>query len=148
MVICDGRVSIPVLQTILDTNVVIDIIEAPSRAQKMRAGIRGKQVRFVVCDTVLRELRRVRRWSADAVLAGLEKVLGRSRVVVSDPPEGLVPYAAELRRRYEMAHNGDVHILAQCRIAGCALLTRDGKMRQVASMVGVLAFHPEHVDKM
>ena len=136
------------MPTVLDTNVVIDILENRSHNRKLVRAIRGKQVRLVVCETVLRELRRVRKWSEDVVLAGLEEVFGRERIVVSDPPKDLLTHARELERRYEMAHNGDVHILAQCRMDGCALITRDGNMRQVASMMGVLVFHPKHVDRL
>lgn len=136
------------MPTVLDTNVVIDILENRSHNRKMVRAIRGKQVRLVVCETVLRELRRVRKWSEDVVLAGLEEAFGRGRIVVSDPPKDLLTHARELERRYEMAHNGDVHILAQCRMDGCALITRDGNMRQVASMMGVLVFHPKHVNRL
>ena len=136
------------MPTVLDTNVVIDILENRSYNRKMVRAIRGKQIRLVVCETVLRELRRVRKWSEDVVLAGLEEAFGRERIVVSDPPKDLLTHAKELERRYEMAHNGDVHILAQCRMDGCALITRDGNMRQVASMMGVLVFHPKHVDRL
>ena len=136
------------MPTVLDTNVVIDILENRSHSRKLVRAIRGKQVRLVVCETVLRELRRVRKWSEDVVLAGLEEAFGRGRIVVSDPPKDLLTHARELERRYEMAHNGDVHILAQCRMDGCALITRDGNMRQVASMMGVLVFHPKHVNRL
>lgn len=134
--------------TVLDTNVVIDILENRSHNRKLVRAIRGKQVRLVVCETVLRELRRVRKWSEDVVLAGLEEAFGRGRIVVSDPPKNLLTHARELERQYEMAHNGDVHILAQCRMDGCALITRDGNMRQVASMMGVLVFHPKHAHRL
>lgn len=134
--------------TVLDTNVVIDILENRSHNRKLVRAIRGKQVRLVVCETVLRELRRVRKWSEDVVLAGLEEAFGRGRIVVSDPPKDLLTHARELERQYEMAHNGDVHILAQCRMDGCALITRDGNMRQVASMMGVLVFHPKHAHRL
>lgn len=136
------------MPTVLDTNVVIDILENRSHNRKMVRAIRGKQVRLVVCETVLRELRRVRKWSEDVVLAGLEEAFGRGRIVVSDPPKDLLTHARELERQYEMAHNGDVHILAQCRMDGCALITRDGNMRQVASMMGVLVFHPKHAHRL
>lgn len=136
------------MPTVLDTNVVIDILENRSHNRKLVRAIRGKQVRLVVCETVLRELRRVRKWSEDVVLAGLEEAFGRGRIVVSDPPKDLLTHARELERQYEMAHNGDVHILAQCRMDGCALITRDGNMRQVASMMGVLVFHPKHAHRL
>lgn len=136
------------MPTVLDTNVVIDILENRSHNRKLVRVIRGKQVRLVVCETVLRELRRVRKWSEDVVLAGLEEAFGRGRIVVSDPPKDLLTHARELERQYEMAHNGDVHILAQCRMDGCALITRDGNMRQVASMMGVLVFHPKHAHRL
>ena len=136
------------MPTMLDTNVIIDILENRSHSRKLVRAIRGKQVRLVVCETVLRELRRVREWSEDVVLTGLEELFGRKRIVVSDPPKDLKTHAKELERRYEMAHNGDVHILAQCRMDGCALITRDGNMRQVASMIGVLVFHPKHADRL
>ena len=136
------------MPTVLDTNVVIDILENRSNSRKLARAIRGKQVRLVVCRTVLRELQRVRRWSEDVVLAGLARVFGRERIVISDPPKGLKKYAKDLEHQYEMAHNGDVHILAQCRMDGCALITRDRNMRRVADYVGVQAFHPKHVNTL
>ena len=136
------------MPTVLDTNVIIDILENRSHGRRLVRSIRGKQIRLVVCETVLRELRRVRELSKDAVLTDLEKLFGRERIVFSDPPKDLKTHAKELERRYEMAHNGDVHILAQCRMDGCALITRDWNMRQVASMMGVLVFHPKHVDRL
>ena len=134
--------------TVLDTNVIIDILENRSYSKKVVRAIRSKQVRLVVCETVLRELQRVRQWSENVVLARLEEAFGRERITVSDPPQDLRAHADKLKSLYEMAHNGDAHILAQCRMNGCALITRDGKMRQVADMMGVQVFHPKYIDRL
>lgn len=136
------------LQTLLDTCVVVDILEQPSKGHKILRSIRDKQVMFVVNETVLRELRRIRRWSADVVLTKLGAIFGKRITVISKSPEGLLARADKLKRKYELTHNGDVHILAQCRMSGYALVTRDGNMRRVAFMMGVPAFHPKHIDKL
>ena len=136
------------LQTLLDTCVVVDILEQPSRGHKILRSIRDKQVMFVVNETVLRELQRIRRWSTDVVMNKLGAIFGNRIAVVSQSPEGLMARAAKLKRQFELTHNGDVHILAQCRMSGYALVTRDGNMRRVASMMGVLAFHPKHIDRL
>lgn len=123
-------------------------MEQPSRGHKILRSIRDKQVVFVVNETVLRELQRIRRWSTDVVLTRLGAIFGKRITVVSKSPEGLMARAAKLKQQYELTHNGDVHILAQCRMSGYALVTRDGNMRRVAFMMGVPAFHPKHIDRL
>ena len=136
------------MQTMLDTCVVVDILEQPSTAQKILRAIKSKQVALVVNETVLRELRRIRRWSVEVVSSKLGAIFGNRITVISESPEGLTDRAAKLKHQFELTHNGDVHILAQCRMSGYALITRDRNMRKVASMMGVLAFHPKHVDRL
>lgn len=126
----------------------MDVIEKRSVAKKILDGIRGKQIMLVVNETVLRELHRVRKWSVDVVVSKLDAIFGKKFGVIYDTPKGLWAHATKIKDRYALAHDGDVHILAHCRIDGYALLTRDGNMRRIASMEGVLAFHPKHVHRI
>jgi len=44
---------------VLDSCVVIDIIEKPTVASKLKASFRGKSINIILCDVVLDEVRRV-----------------------------------------------------------------------------------------
>lgn len=130
-------------KTVFDTNLVIKVIEDQGTAQHVRNALRGKAVRIILCETVLREISRVRAWSTRDVLVGLRRVFGENRVETANSPECLREEARRVRDGFEMAHAGDDMILAFCRIRGFALITFDRSMLKVARMLGVLAFHPK-----
>ena len=67
-------------KAIFDTNLVIEVLEDRGTAQRMRQALRGKEVRIILCDTVLRETRRVRAWTDEAVLAGLGRIFGKKEL--------------------------------------------------------------------
>ena len=129
-------------KTVFDTNLVIEVLENQEMAQRVRHALKGKAVRIVLCETVLRELERVRAWSTGTVLVGLRRVFGEKRVETASSPERLHDEAQRVREGFEMAHVGDDMILALCRMRGFALITFDRSMLKVAQMLGVLAFHP------
>lgn len=129
-------------ETIFDTNLVIEVLEDRGTAQRMRRVLGGKQVRIILCDTVLREIRRVRAWTDKAVLAGLGRIFGEKRVAVVGSPDCLKVKARLVRDSFVVAHAGDDMILALCRMQGFALLTFDRCMLRVAFMLSILAFHP------
>lgn len=129
-------------KTVFDTNLVIGVLEDQETAQRVRRALKGKAVRIIICETVLREVRRVRAWSTGAVLAGLRRVFGEKRVETAVSPERLRDEAQRVRDGFEMAHAGDDMILALCRMRGFALITFDRSMLRVAQMLGILAFHP------
>ena len=62
---------------VLDSCVVIDIIEKPKVASRLKASLRGKSVNIILCDIVLEEVNRVRKISLFIllVLGGLAFVL-------------------------------------------------------------------------
>lgn len=133
---------------VFDTNLVIEVLEKPSVADQMRQRLRGKEMKIVVCGTVLRELGRVRRWSGMTVVARLRRIFGERRVVTDTSAEGLGSEAGRLRDRFAMAHRGDDRILAYCMKYSCYLLTFDREMLTVAHMLGVLAFHPRRAGEI
>ena len=45
---------------VLDSCVVIDIIEKPKVASRLKTNLRGKPVNIILCDVVLDEVRKVR----------------------------------------------------------------------------------------
>ena len=59
----------------LDSCVVIDIIEKPKVASKLKSSLRGKQVKIILCDVVLAEVRRVRGYLPEKVIAKISKLL-------------------------------------------------------------------------
>lgn len=129
-------------KAIFDTNLVIEVLEDRGTAQRMRQALKGKEVRIILCDTVLRETRRVRAWTDETVLAGLGRIFGEKRIAVVSSPDCLKVKARLVRDSFAMAHAGDDMILALCRMCGFALLTFDRCMLRVAFMLGILAFHP------
>lgn len=49
-----------VQKVVLDSCVIIDLIEKKGLAYRLRSSLRGKSVQIVLCDVVLREIKRVR----------------------------------------------------------------------------------------
>ncbi len=63
-------------QVVLDTCMVIDIMEADIFAQKMRRRLRGKSIRFVLTDVVCREAKKVVDLMCTAYPQGFRDSLG------------------------------------------------------------------------
>ena len=135
-------------KTVLDTNVIIDVLEKPGVAETIRCGLRGKSIKLVVCEMVLHELKRVRAWSRQRVVDGLESAFGKKRILVSTSPADIKDKARLIRYKFELAHAGDDCILAQCQMYGWMLLTRDRKMRMIATVLGILAFSPQKANEL
>jgi len=53
----------------LDSCVVIDIMEKPKVASGLKARLRGKSVKIILCDVVLGEVKRVRGYLPEKVIA-------------------------------------------------------------------------------
>ena len=131
--------------SILDTNVVIDILERRHPTRNILNRIREKQISPVLCSTVFFELKKVRGLEKAEVMRRLNKKVGKKCIVIPAEPERLDMYAKRLVRRHANTHAGDSHILMLCRISNYMLITRDREMRLCAGKIGVKALHPKTV---
>lgn len=125
----------------LDSCVVIDLFEKPRVVKSIRAGLRGKQVKILLCDQVLREVQRVRGVHPKHVFDKLSRLLGRNVGFVKTRPEQRT-YAGNVSYRYQSCHRGDNLILSVCRADDLILLTFDKSLLQTCGFDGVQAFHP------
>ncbi len=123
----------------LDSCVVIDVIEKPKVASKLKASLRGKSIKIVLCDTVLSEVYRVRGYVASFVIAKITKILGRE-IELSNMEDG--DKAIALSEQFAICHNGDNKILILCQAKDFVLVTFDRMLLKTCQFVGVAAFHP------
>ena len=123
----------------LDSCVVIDIIEKPKVASKLKASLRGKSVKIILCDTVLSEVYRVRGYVESFVIGKISKILGREielSKMESDDSANI------LTNQFQICHNGDNKILSLCQARDFVLITFDRMLLKTCQFVGVAAFHP------
>lgn len=123
----------------LDSCVVIDIIEKPKVASKLKANLRGKSVKIVLCDTVLSEVYRVRGYVESFVIGKISKILGREielSKMESDDSADIIT------NQFQICHNGDNKILSLCQARDFVLITFDRMLLKTCQFVGVVAFHP------
>ena len=125
----------------LDSCVVIGLIEQRRDARRLRASLRGKRVRLVLCDVVLREVKRVRGLAAAEVISRVSGILGK-KVEVSSADDCHKTRAEAVTAQYQICHRGDSLILALCQARGFVLLTFDRMLLRACEFVGVAAFHP------
>ena len=59
----------------LDSCVVIDIMEKPKVASGLKARLRSKSIKIILCDVVLQEVRRVRGYTPEKVITKISKLL-------------------------------------------------------------------------
>ena len=128
----------------LDSCVVIDIIEKPKIASGLKAGLRGKTVKIILCDIVLDEVRRVRGYLPDKVIAKVSTLLGRI-VEVSNSNDVDITNAQQITKQFQICHNGDNKILSLCQAKDFVLVTFDRMLLKTCGFVGVAAFHPSMV---
>ena len=123
----------------LDSCVVIDVIEKPKVASKLKASLRGKSVKIILCDTVLSEVYRVRGYVESFVIGKISKILGREielSKMESDDSADIIT------NQFQICHNGDNKILSLCQTKDFVLVTFDKMLLKTSSFVGVAAFHP------
>ncbi len=123
----------------LDSCVVIDIIEKPKVASKLKANLRGKSVKIILCDTVLSEVYRVRGYVESFVIGKISKILGREielSKMESDDSADIIT------NQFQICHNGDNKILSLCQARDFVLITFDRMLLKTCQFVGVVAFHP------
>ena len=126
-------------QIVLDSCVVIDVIEKPKIASRLKASLRGKSVKIVLCDTVLSEVYRVRGYIAQYVISKISKILGRDIELSAMGDDNL---AITITNQFQICHNGDNKILSLCQSKNFVLITFDRMLLKTCQFVGVAAFHP------
>ena len=128
----------------LDSCVVIDIMEKPKVASGLKARLRGKSVKIILCDVVLDEVRRVRGYLPEKVIARLSSLLGR-KIELSEINESDKTNAFQITEQFQICHNGDNKILSLCQAKNFVLVTFDRMLLKASEFVGVAAFHPSMV---
>ncbi|MBL7002267.1 MAG: hypothetical protein ISR80_05900, partial [Nitrosopumilus sp.] len=95
----------------LDSCVVIDLIEKPQVASGLKARLKGKSIKVVLCDVVLNEVQRVRGLTPQIVIEKISKILGRE-IELSEIDEQ--NNSNEITNQFQICHNGDNKILSLC----------------------------------
>lgn len=125
----------------LDSCVVIDIMEKPKVASGLKARLRGKSVKIILCDVVLDEVRRVRGYLPEKVISRISSLLGR-KIELSEINESDKTNASQITEQFQICHNGDNKILSLCQAKNFVLVTFDRMLLKASEFVGVAAFHP------
>ncbi len=133
-----------ILKIALDSCVVIDLIEKPGVASGLKARLRGKSVKIILCDVVLDEVRRVRGYLPEKVIARISSLLGR-KIELSEINESDKTNASQITEQFQICHNGDNKILSLCQAKNFVLVTFDRMLLKASEFVGVAAFHPSMV---
>ena len=128
----------------LDSCVVIDIIEKPQVAFGLKARLKGKQIKLVLCDVVLSEVERVRGLSVKTIIEKISKILGRE-IELSSIDEENKDTASDISNQFQICHNGDNKILSLCQAKDFILVTFDRMLLKTCEFVGVTGFHPSMV---
>ena len=128
----------------LDSCVVIDIIEKPKVASGLKARLRGKSVKIILCDVVLGEVKRVRGYLPEKIIAKLSLLLGRKIEIISINEDEL-SNASQITNQFQVCHNGDNKILSLCQAKDFVLVTFDRMLLKASQFIGVVAFHPSMV---
>ena len=128
----------------LDSCVVIDIMEKPKVASGLKARLRGKSVKIILCDVVLDEVKRVRGYLPEKVIARISSLLGR-KIELSEINPSDVTSAKAITEQFQICHNGDNKILSLCQAKNFVLVTFDRMLLKASEFVGVAAFHPSMV---
>lgn len=128
----------------LDSCVIIDILEKPKVASELKVRLRGKSVKIILCDVVLGEVKRVRGYLPEKIIAKLTSLLGR-KIEISSIEELEVSNAQQITNQFQICHNGDNKILSLCQAKDFILVTFDRMLLKACQFVGVAAFHPSMV---
>jgi hypothetical protein len=128
----------------LDSCVVIDILEKPKVASGIKARLRGKSVKIILCDVVLGEVKRVRGYSLEKIVSRLTKLLGR-KIEVSSISNNEISNAKQITNQFQICHNGDNKILSLCQAKDFVLVSFDRMLLKSCQFIGVAAFHPSMV---
>ena len=129
---------------VLDSCVVIDIIEKPKVASQLKAKLKGKSISIILCDVVLEEVRRARGLFPQEIISKVITLLGRKVKLTSTTDEDKAN-ATSLTEQFQICHNGDNKILSMCQSRNFILVTFDKMLLKASQFVGVAAFHPSMV---
>ena len=125
----------------LDSCVVIELMDRPYQAQKLRDKFHGKPICIVLCDVVLREVQKIRGFDPRKVISQITKLLGRKVEIVSIHAEQKI-LAESVTDKYQICHKGDNLILALCQTKDYVLITFDKMLLRSCEFAGIAAFHP------
>ena len=125
----------------LDSCVVIDIIEKPKVASRLKANLRGKPVNIVLCDVVLDEVRKVRGLMPHTVVDKIVRLLGKKVKLTAVTAEHEAE-AQQLTQQFQICHNGDNKILSMCKARDFILVTFDKMLLKASQFVGIAVFSP------
>ena len=128
----------------LDSCVVIDIMEKPQVAFGLKARLKGKSIKIVLCDIVLQEVNRVRGYAKEKIIATISRLLNRKIEIVTVDNQQK-DNAKDISTQFQICHNGDNKILSLCQAKDFVLVTFDRMLLKACSFVGVVAFHPSMV---
>ena len=126
---------------VLDSCVVIDIIEKPKVASGLKANLRGKSVNIILCDVVLDEVRKVRGLLPPVVITKITKLLGK-KVQLDTVTAEHKEQALQLTEQFQICHNGDNKILSLCKARDFILITFDRMLLKASQFVGIAVFSP------
>lgn len=128
----------------LDSCVVIDLIEKPQVAFGLKARLKGKSIKVILCDVVLNEVQKVRGFSSEKIISTISKLLNRKiEIVTIDEQEK--SDAKNITSQFQICHNGDNKILSLCQAKDFVLVTFDRMLLKTCQFVGVVGFHPSMV---
>ena len=124
---------------VLDSCVVIDIIEKPKVASKLKASFRGKSISIILCDVVLNEVRRVRGILPHVTVQKIGVLLGRKVKLTATTLQDETD-AEQLTEQFSICHNGDNKILSLCQSRNFILVTFDKMLLKASQFVGIAVF--------
>ena len=126
---------------VLDSCVVIDIIEKPKVASRLKSNLRGKPVSIVLCDVVLDEVRHVRGLMPQVIVQKITRLLGK-KVQLTAVTAKHQEDAIQLTEQFQICHNGDNKILSLCKAQNFILVTFDKMLLKASQFVGIAVFSP------
>ena len=126
---------------VLDSCVVIDIIEKPKVASRLKSNLRGKPVKIVLCDVVLDEVRHVRGLMPQVIVQKITRLLGK-KVQLTAVTAKHQEDAIQLTEQFQICHNGDNKILSLCKAQNFILVTFDKMLLKASQFVGIAVFSP------
>ena len=126
---------------VLDSCVVIDIIEKPKVASRLKASLRGKSVNIILCDIVLEEVNRVRRITPETIITKITNILKRKIILSKITIEEKI-YALKISEQFQICHNGDNEILSLCKTKDFILVTFDKMLLKASEFIGIQVFSP------
>lgn len=129
------------IQIVPDSCLVIEMIKQGGISGKLRSQLKGKPIRWTLCDVVLTESARITGLDKEEIRRRISRMVGRDveTLLLSDEERQI---GKSITEQYAFCHKGDNFILAFCLVRSFILLTFDRMLLNASSIVGVPAFHP------